>query len=96
MSKEQQAPQAQQVHPAAVAQEFMRRADMKGGEVEAFGQTFNWLEDLKSGEIVCTSKEEYMSLVAELSELREFRRDQDESYAKSQAEASGEIPVLEA
>lgn len=64
----------QQAHPAAAAQEFMRRTDMKGGEVEAYAQTFNWLQAIISGEIVPTPKEAHLALVKELEELREFKR----------------------
>ncbi len=48
----------QQVHPAAVACEFMQRADMKGGEVEAYAQTFNWLQAIATGELVVIPADE--------------------------------------
>ena len=85
----------QQAHPAAVAQEFMRRTDMKGGEVEAYAQTFNWLNGFMEGELIATPKEAHFALLEELKDLREFRREHDEEYAKKEAEAAGEIPVLE-
>jgi len=90
-----QAPEQQQAHPAQVAQEFMRRTDMKGGEVEAYAQTFNWLQGFLAGEIVPTPKEAHLAMTAELEELRTYRRENDEAYAKAQAEAAGEIPVLD-
>lgn len=88
-------PEQQQAHPAAVAQEFMRRSDMKGGEVEAFAQTFNWLGEFLKGELVATPKEAHLAMTEELKELREFKRTHDEEYAKAEAEAAGDIPVLE-
>ncbi len=53
----------EQVHPAAVAQEFMKRCDMKGGEVEAYAQTFNWLNALVEGKLVVLEKEFFEQLV---------------------------------
>ena len=85
----------QQAHPAQVAQEFMRRTDMKGGEGEAFSQTFNWLQAILNGEIVVFAKEAQEALMKELKELREFRREHDEEFAKKEAEGAGELPVLE-
>lgn len=84
MSQEQQ---QQQTHPAAVAQEFMRRADMKGGEVEAFGQTFNWLAAFLDGSLVATPKEAHLALMEELTELRAFKEEHSEEEAA--------IPTLE-
>lgn len=55
-------PQQKQTHPAQVAQEFMRRTDMKGGEVEAYAQVFNWLQAFLSGELVPVPKAEYEKL----------------------------------
>ena len=88
-------PQQQQAHPAQVAQEFMRRSDMKGGEVEAYAQTFNWLQGFLSGDIVPTPKEAHLAMTEELKELRDYRRENDEAYAKAQAEEAGDIPVLD-
>jgi len=85
----------QQAHPAAVAQEFMRRADMKGGEVEAYGQTFNWLGQFLNNELIATPAEAHHALLEELKELRDFRREHDEEYVKKEAEANGDIPVLQ-
>lgn len=56
----------QEVHPAAVAQEFMKRSDMKGGEVEAFTQTFNWLAAILQGELRVLTAEEHEDLLAAL------------------------------
>ena len=81
-------PQAQQqTHPAVVAQEFMKRADMKGGEVEAYAQTFNWLQALVDGELVLTPKEAYQALLEELKELRDYKRE-------IEGEEAGDLPVL--
>ena len=59
MAKEnQQAPQ--QVHPAAAACEFMQRADLKGGEVEVFAQTFNWLQSILKGELAIMQADKFV------------------------------------
>jgi len=87
--------QQQQAHPAAVAQEFMRRADMKGGEVEAFGQTFNWLGQFLQNELIATPAEAHHALLEELKDLREFKRVTEEGEEKQEAIAAGDIPVLE-
>jgi hypothetical protein len=90
-----QAPEQQQAHPAQVAQEFMRRTDMKGGEVEAYAQTFNWLQAILSGELVVNTKEAHTALVTELKELREFKRENSAAEERAEGEESGELPVLE-
>lgn len=86
----------QQVHPAAVAQEFMKRADMKGGEVEAYTQTFNWLAQILEGAIVVLPQDAHQLMVDERASMR---ADID-AYAKlhgplPKAEAEEDIPVLE-
>ena len=43
--------QQMQPHPAQVACEFMTRTDLKGGEVDAYAQTFNWLHAILQGEL---------------------------------------------
>ena len=86
--------QAPQAHPAAVAQEFMRRTDMKGGEVEAYAQTFNWLQALADGSIVPTPREAHEAMLEELKELREFKRVNEEVALKQEAEDNGDLPVL--
>ena len=86
---------AQTAHPAAVAQEFMTRSDMKGGEVEAYAQTFNWLSMFVTGETVPILKEAHEALLEELEELREYRREIIEAYATAEAETAENIPVLE-
>jgi hypothetical protein len=82
--------QQQQAHPAAVAQEFMKRSDMKGGEVEAYAQTFNWLAQILEGAHVVIPKEAYDSMMEELTELQEFRSKHDEEYKEED-----DVPVLE-
>ena len=85
----------EQAHPAAVAQEFMRRTDMKGGEVEAYAQTFNWLKGFLDGSIVPTPKEAHLALLEELKELREYKRVAEGEEEKAEAEESGDLPVLD-
>ncbi len=86
----------QSAHPAAVAQEFMRRSDMKGGEVEAYVQTFNWLQTFLTGETVATPKEAHFALLEELKELREYRRKTDEAYARAEAEEAARAEAARA
>jgi len=85
----------QEAHPAAVAQEFMRRADMKGGEVEAFGHTFNWLAGFLEGEIIATPKEAHEALLEELKELRDFKEKAEKSKALQREKFADDLPVLE-
>lgn len=85
----------QQAHPAAVAQEFMKRSDMKGGEVEAYAQTYNWLQALLDGDIVPTPKEAHEALMEELKELRDYKRELEGDEDKTAAEEEGDLPVLE-
>lgn len=85
---------AQQAHPAAVAQEFMRRTDMKGGEVEAYAQTFNWLQSILDGAIVPTPKEAHLALLEELKDLRDYKRELVGDEDKAAAEEAGDLPVL--
>jgi hypothetical protein len=61
----------QQLHPATVAQEFMKRTDMKGGEVEVYAQTFNWLAQIAGGDVVCIPKDDFQAMVDEMAELRD-------------------------
>jgi hypothetical protein len=53
-----------QMHPAAVAQEFMTRTTLKGAEVEAYAQAFNWLTGITTGELVVIPKELHDQLVS--------------------------------
>ncbi len=39
-----------QFDPVLTAQLFFQRTKIKGAEVEAYVQAYNWLEDLKTGE----------------------------------------------
>lgn len=70
----------QQLHPATVAQEFMKRTDMKGGEVEAYAQTFNWLAQILEGDVVCVPKEAYKAMEDELVALRRDVDTYNETY----------------
>jgi hypothetical protein len=93
----------QQAHPAAVAQEFMRRTDMKGGEVEAYAQTYNWLAQVIEGQVVCTPQEAHQAMVDELVQLREDVRLYNETFGPlpdTMGEDEGEdveedVPTLE-
>ena len=87
--------QPQQAHPAQVAQEFMRRSDMKGGEVEAYAQTFNWLQSILKQENIVTPAKAYKEMMDELKELRHFKRENSEDSERAEGEESGELPVLE-
>lgn len=87
----------QQVHPAAVAQEFMKRTDMKGGEVQAYAETFNWLQGFIENEIIATPAEAHHAMIAELTELRDYRRENDAAYEKKAVEGAGatELEVVD-
>ena len=76
----------QEVHPAAVAQELMRRTDLKGGEVEAFAQTFNWLAAFLDGGLVALPKEAYSALMEELEELRGTEKTESEEAEEAKLE----------
>lgn len=52
----------EQVHPAIIACEIMNRADIKGREVDAYAQTYNWLQAMLSGELVVLTKAEFETL----------------------------------
>lgn len=75
-----------QAHPVEVAQEFMKRADMKGGEVEAYAQTFNWLNQIMTGELqVVTAKDLKASQDKQKeleTEIKELHTELDDAYAR--------------
>ena len=83
MSTDAQEQQGKTIHPAQVAATFMTRADLKGGEVEAYAQTFNWLQGIINGEIVVLSKEQFDQLVV------------DQTSTKEVATETPEVPALE-
>ena len=66
MAQEKQAP-----HPAAVAQEFMSRTDMKGKEVQIYAETFNWLQGILEGEIMLVPKEAWTDITEELQAFKD-------------------------
>lgn len=49
-------------HPADVACNFLQRTRMKGSEVESYAQTYNWLQSILAGEVVCVTAEYYERL----------------------------------
>ena len=55
----QEKQEKQTFHPAQAAQEFMARTDMKGREVEAYAQTFNWLAAIIGGTLVVLTRDDY-------------------------------------
>jgi hypothetical protein len=65
-------------HPAAVAQEFMKRTDMKGNEVEAYAQTFNWLQGILEGEFMLVPAEAWKGITEELQAFKNAAPDPDE------------------
>lgn len=58
--------QKQEFHPAQIACEFMSRADIKGREVEAYAQTYNWLQGFLAGELVAVLKEDLEDLTSKV------------------------------
>ena len=69
MANERQAPQ--QMHPAAVACEFMSRTDLKGGEVDVYAQTFNWLQGILQGETLIVPAEVHEAQTKKLAAYEE-------------------------
>ena len=94
MMERKKAQQGQTVHPATVACDLMMRADLKGAEVEAFAQTYNWLQAILEGELVVMDKKHYQGLEDATVELTRYREefglfgDEGDSGGKSQGETS--------
>ena len=63
------------VTPAHIACEFMKRTDLKGGEVEAYAQTYNWLQGIIEKHLVCVTMEEYQRLLAAAGEAMPVTKD---------------------
>jgi hypothetical protein len=99
MTENRQAPQGQQkqIHPAAVACDLMMRADLKGREVEAFAQTYNWLQAILEGELVIIQKEMHENYQRDVDRLREMQESKkyEPAVPPNDAEETAEIPVLE-
>lgn len=103
MNAGQQAPQqaqqgqqqGNQYHPAQVAQEFMSRTDLKGGEVEVYAQTFNWLQGFVSQEIVALPKTAFDELAQKAQDWDNLQREQEAAADKLKLEQDGELPVLD-
>ena len=75
MMERKKAQQGQTVHPATVACDLMMRADLKGAEVEAFAQTYNWLQALLEGELVILEKKTFQEYENERAELVRYREE---------------------
>ncbi len=94
------APQPQQqLNPAQIACEFMTRADMKGGEVDIYAKTFNWLQSILAGEIAVVpaddlkeSKEKIEALETEITELH---TELDAAYTRLSGYDDIDVPVGE-
>lgn len=65
--------EGQTMHPAQVACTFLQRADIKGGEVDAYAKTYNWLQALLAGELIVLTSEKYEELLASEKELQESK-----------------------
>lgn len=63
MNTGNQQQQQQQIHPATIAQQFLIRTELKGGEVEAYTQIFNWLQGILDGEYVIVTKKDVEDLI---------------------------------
>ena len=74
MAQEQQAP-----HPAAVAQEFMSRTDMKGKEVQIYAETFNWLQGILEGKYLIVSREDWDSTAEKLQGYEDVTAEEPEA-----------------
>ena len=62
-----------QMHPAEIACTFMQRAELKGGEVDAYAQTYNWLQAILMGESVVLPKEVHEKLSADAAAYNDQR-----------------------
>lgn len=88
----------QQAHPCEVAQEFMKRSDMKGGEVEAYAQTFNWLAKVLSGDLLVVLKKDLEASQAKQekleTEIKDLNTELDDAYTRLGVERkdAGETP----
>ncbi len=74
------------IHPADLACKFMQKARLKGIEVEAYAQTYNWLQSIFMGELVILlpkEVEDYKNQIKELAaELDELKLDQPSNKEK--------------
>lgn len=83
----------QQIHPAQAAQEFMRRCDLKGTEVEGFAETFNWLVQILEGEVLLVSKDQFEQSKSKQekleTEIKDLHTELDDAYSRL-----GEKPIV--
>lgn len=61
-----------QTQMASLAQEFMTRTDLKGREVDAYAQSFNWLQGLASEEILVISQKHMTAIQEETKNNQEL------------------------
>ncbi len=66
-----------QYDPVITAQTFFQRTEIKGAEVEAYVQAYNWLESLKIGELIVVP-------TPSLTALREQVEEQGKQVTKLQ------------
>lgn len=59
----------QQLHPAQAACVFMERTELRGGEVESYAQTFNWLQSILADELTVIARSKYEDLTQKLAEV---------------------------
>jgi len=86
----------QQAHPAEVACEFLKRTNLQGGEVEAYAQTFNWLQSILTGQLTVITTKEFTNLNAELAELRAVPDDEEPpAPPPDRVIKESDIPVLQ-
>lgn len=95
MTENRNAPKGQGTHPAVIACDLMMRADLKGAEVEAFAQTYNWLQAILEGELVLMPKDMHENYQRDAERLREMREKYEPAVPPNDAEDHVEVPVLE-
>ncbi len=82
-ANEQEKQVPRQVQMAAVAQELMTRAKLKGKEVDAYANAYNWLQEIAAQEVLVIG-------VAHLNKMRE----KQEALETETADLRGEIAEL--
>lgn len=70
--------------------ELMRRANLKGEEVQAYSDAWNWLQDIISGrKLVVLSEEEYRRLLDQVEDVVAKHNNLEEKYLKLCRRLSG-------
>ncbi len=85
----------QQYDPVTVAQLFFQRTNLKGAEVEAYVQTYNWLEELKTGELTALPTAVLTGLRLKSEEQAKEVETLRAQLAVYEPEEAEDIPILD-